>query len=432
MYRSEITVCMRYAFGAVPSDLERRFNRFRGRRELVEPWKLPGYLYHKLAKETWRTNYIHGFYTGTDLPVGRTLITTPIEPFYRDPTRYDPRPGKWSKVENARSFSRQGYESDIYHLLDTTVEPTSYDEYDVLFGDGKNFVTYAEQVPDDTVRICYRGGMHWSQRVAAYERRLDELEARKGVRIEASRPAILAENEATELADVLLVMGDDRTAETFRTAGVDIPIHTIHTTHPPGYEFDPERRDYEDARRNFLWFGGTGPVLKGLDRVLDVFAELEEVTLYVCGPVERAEAFTDLYNEELYHTDNIETVGWVDVRSRTFKRIIEQCAYHIYPSGSEGSSGAVANCMWRSLVPIVTEAVFGETDDWGLSLADDDLETIRETVMTAANRDPDSVRSMAHRAATTAREIYARERYSREIDDIFRTILTDADRPITE
>ena len=423
MYYTKIILNMFGISGALPLEIERPFNRLNGRRELVEPWKLPGYLYHKLAKETWRTSYIHDFYTESNPPLGQALITTPIEPFYRDPTRYDPRPGKWSKIENARSFSRLGFSSDIYDILDSTVGPATYEEYDVLYGDGENFVTYAKNTPEDTLRICYRGGMHWSQRIAAYEKRLDDLAERKGVRIEPSRPAILAENEATELADALLVMGDDHTAATFRDAGVDVPIRTIHTTHPPGYDFDPDQREYEDARTNFLWFGGTGPVLKGLDRVLDVFAGLENVNLYVCGPVENAGAFTELYDTELYHTDNIETVGWVDVRSRTFRRILKRCAYHIYPSGSEGSSGAVANCMWRGLVPIVTQEVFADTGDWGISLADAGLDTIRDAVMDAATRDPTEVRQLARNASETAKHRYDRQRYTNTIDTHLRDLL---------
>lgn len=404
----------------------------KGRRELVEPGKLPGYLYHKLAEEIWRDPFVLDFYKGRGSPLGSALVTTPIQPFFRDPTKYDPRPGKWSKIENARSLSRLGYSADVYDIANQAVGPDEFEQYSVLFGDHQNFVRYATELSDDSLKICYSGGMHRSQLHQAYRSRLDELAERRGVRINATRSSLLEDNPATDLADAIVVMGDEYTAETYRTAGFDGPIHNIHTTHPPGYDFDPGRRDYEQARKNFVWLGGMGPILKGLDRVLEVFARLEDLQLYVCGPIKEAPEFVNLYEKELYDTENIETVGWVDVRSRTFESIVEQCAWHVYPSGSEGSSGAVASTMWRGLAPVVTREVISEVGDWGVALPDADVETIASVVQECAHRDPASVERMVRSSADAARRLYGRDRYSNVIDTILRSILTDAGLPVRE
>ncbi|MHC5721439.1 MAG: glycosyltransferase, partial [Nostoc sp.] len=98
----------------------------------------------------------------------------------------------------------------------------------------------------------------------------------------------------------------------------------------------PDEKDFEAVRKNFLWFGGSALVLKGLDLVLDAFAQMPEYHLTVCGPVSNDQEFEQAFYKELYETPNIHTYGWIDVSSPDFLKVTNNCLGLVYPSVSEG------------------------------------------------------------------------------------------------
>lgn len=400
---------------------------YRDRRELVEPWKLPNYLYHKIAKELWRKDYILDFYEGDGVPDKRALLLTHITPFYRDPIKYDPRPGRWSKTENARVLNEFGFSVDIYNILGSEHPPDRLDEYDLIIGSGRDFTEYAQKASDDCLIVLYATGMPQTYVSQAYRDRIDEIEQRTKTDFSPERPSLLTESSLETVADAVIVMGDEYTARLFEQSAPGTPVYSISTTHPQGYETDIESKDYDQARKNFLWFGGTGAVLKGLDRVLDVFDQRNDVNLYVCGPVRNNTSFFELYEDILYENENIHLMGWTDIRSSRFERLADTCGYMIYPSAAEGSSGAVAVCRWRGIVPIVTTEVMADTDGWGVSLSDDSIETIDETVSELAAIDPAKLASMTRTNYDAARQQYAQDRYTERLRTIFTELFDEFD-----
>lgn len=400
---------------------------YRDRREFVEPWKFPMYLYHKIAKELWRKDYIHDFYVDNGESNKKALLITHITPFYRDPEKYDPRPGRWSKVENARILNKFGFSVDIYNIIDSGELPENIEKYDLIMGKGPKFERCARRANDDTLIILYATGMPQQQVVDSYKKRIAEIENRKKIEFSPERPNFFNEASGEKLADVIIVMGDGYTARMFEKYVPEKPVYNVSTTHPPGYESDIENKDYNQARTNFLWFGGTGAVLKGLDRVLDVFDQRTDVCLYVCGPIRNNSSFFELYEEIIYENDNIYPMGWTDIRSPRFKKLVTKCGYLIYPSATEGSSGAVAACRWRGVVPIVTKEVIAETDGWGVTISDAKISTINKKVTKLARINPDELASMTHRNYEAAREQYSQEHYTERMNEILDEVVEKFD-----
>jgi glycosyltransferase involved in cell wall biosynthesis len=400
------------------------FNRYyRDRKELVEPWKFPLYVYHKIAKETWRNCYIHDFFDTESELDRRALLITHITPFYRDPERYDPRPGRWSKVENARLLNEFGFSVDVYDIVDTEKYPDDLSKYDLIMGKGLKFEQCAREASDDCLVVLYATGMPQKQVAESYRERIEALEDRKGVDFTAERPALLSEESEEMLADVIISMADNYTADLFREYYPDKPVYNVPMTHPPGFEADLETKMYDEARKNFLWFCGTGAVLKGLDRVLDVFDNREDTQLYVCGPIRNNPDFFELYEEVIYTNDNITPIGWTDIRSPRFTRLADKCGYLLYPSATEGWSGAVAACRWRGVVPILTKEVIAETDDWGVTLSDASISTIADAVETYSQIAPEELESMTRANYDAAREQYSQHRYTQQLTEVFTEIL---------
>ena len=90
-----------------------------------------------------------------------------------------------------------------------------------------------------------------------------------------------------------------------------------------------------------MFLASYGQVLKGLDIVLDVFSKTPDLKLYVCSNFEQEKDFCKLYNKILFNSENVKAIGFIDVNSKVFENIIDECSYLIAPSSTEGCSGSV-------------------------------------------------------------------------------------------
>jgi glycosyltransferase involved in cell wall biosynthesis len=224
-------------------------------------------------------------------------------------------------------------------------------------------------------------------------------------------------------------LGNKFTVDTYKYAKK--PIYPISISATFVYP-RPERKNFEACRKSFLWFGSHGFVHKGLDLVLEAFAEMPEYRLTVCGPFGRGveQEFEKFFHKELYDTPNIRTVGWVDVASMDFLNIAESCVGLIYPSCSEGQSGGVVTCMHAGLIPMVSRASGIDMGDFGFLLQDCSVATIREDVSNLSRLTAEDLRSRGRRTWEFARAHHTRKSFSDGYRAFVRTILaTYGERP---
>jgi glycosyltransferase involved in cell wall biosynthesis len=131
----------------------------------------------------------------------------------------------------------------------------------------------------------------------------------------------------------------------------------------------------------------------------------------------------------MYETDNIETVGWVDVTGTAFRDIARRCVATIYPSCSEGGGGSVITCMHAGLIPVVTEEASVDVDDFGTVLPTASAGAIREAAREIAGTDADTLERRARAAWTFARERHTRERFAAEYEKfVSETVLPALER----
>lgn len=373
------------------------------------------------------------YYTGDGpVPEKRVLLSYLTKPFRIDPDapEFYARQDRWQTIAIAEAFNELGYVVDACRYDDPDGAPRPLEAYDALFGFEPNFEAFAAEMPDELPKIYYAIGAHWSFRNPAEHRRLDQLADRCGSRIEPERT--LPESNAPALADAIVVTGDHYTGDdefitdTYRNAIGPTPIYHVRIS---GFEFlnsAVTETDFETARNNFLWFGGSGSVLKGLDLALEAFAGFEDKQLYVCGPVTDNEAFVELYETELYETPNIHLEGYVNVTSDRFTELTRNCGYVLNPSASGVAvPSALITCMHRGVVPIFTTEFEAPAVDWGIQLPDTEVETVRKTVETAAARSPDDCKAMARRAREYIEANHTRETYSNDMWTALSSILQD-------
>jgi glycosyltransferase involved in cell wall biosynthesis len=242
----------------------------------------------------------------------------------------------------------------------------------------------------------------------AERNRLKELEKRRGATLITRRQIPVSKNLI--YADFLEGFGNKTIRATYANAGKSIfpiPISAVKL-----FDF-PEDKDFDTARTHFLWFGGGGAVLKGLDLVLEAFVKNPSLYLHICGPVAAEKDFVETYKKELYETPNIHLYGRIDATTDLFKKIIDTCGALIYPAFSEGTSGAVVQTMHAGIVPIITpETGIDEETGGMIIIKNPTVDSVSEAINVFSTIQPKKIKDMAHEVWSYARAHYTRESFS--------------------
>ncbi len=271
----------------------------------------------------------------------------------------------------------------------------------------QNFQRNAQLLNRDCLKILHIDTANWLFNNSAEYRRCLEVQKKRGVSLKSFRPC--EPNWAIEYADCATILGNDFTVSTYEYAGkplfrVPIPTCTVSPW--------AAHKDYDQCRNNFLWLGSYGLVHKGLDLVLEAFAEMPNYRLTVCGGLEKELEFKKAYHRELYQTPNIRTIGWVDVASKKFPQIANECVGLIYPSCSEGQSGAIVTCLQAGLIPVISNESGVDVQDFGFLLNGYSVNEIKTSIHTVSPLSSQELESRAHKALEYARANHSRDNFS--------------------
>ena len=338
---------------------------------------------------------------------GRVLLSYKTEPFVEYEAKEQFHTNIWECREIARIFLKLGYMVDVIDWFNRSWKPKKKYRYCVDLG--LNLERMEPLLGSGCPKIFHATTSHWLFNNNAEQQRLLELQKRRGVLLRSRRS--LAPNSAIEHADFCTLLGNEVTESTYAFAKKKIcriPISTTHT-----YSF-PENRDFEKAKKSFVWLGGVGMVHKGLDLALEAFARLPEYRLFVCGDVAAEKDFEDAYRKELYDTENIKTLGKVDVGSNLFKSLVSTSATLVHPSCSEGQSGSVIVSMHAGLIPVVSRNSGVTVGDFGILIEKETVEGMAQAIQRIATMPSRELEERARKAWQYAREHHTRERFSEE------------------
>ena len=313
----------------------------------------------------------------------------------------------------AEAFRSLGYNVDVIDYRNVAFKPEK--NYTFFVSARTNFAQIAAQLNHDCIKIAHLDTAHFLFNNAAAYRRLLELQQRRGVTTASMK--WIEHNYAPESADYLTVLGNGFTESTYSYSKKPIfrlPVPTPNTC-PPCF-----KKDFNHYKNRFLWLGSKGVVHKGLDLVLDVFSELPDHYLTVCGPLDdpAEREFQRAYYRELYETPNINTVGWVDVSSQQFIDITSKCCALIYPSGSEGQAGAVITCLQASLIPLVSYESGVDVGDFGIILTDSSHAEIKDVIMRISEKPDLELAEMSRGAYECAISNHSKENYLKEFQKV--------------
>ncbi len=350
---------------------------------------------------------------------GNILISYHIKPFLLKPGEPIPNShtSQWRCLQIARTFLDLGYSVDVIDSHNHVFQPKK--SYALFVGIRINFDRIAGLLNSDCIKIVHLDTAHWVHNNYSTYRRKLELQQRRGITIKGS-DRIVEKTLALENADCVTVCGNDFNVNTLRYS--DKPIYKLPQSPPAVYPW-PDDKEFNACRANFLWFGSHGFVHKGLDLVLEAFAEMPDHHLYVCGPLQREKDFVAAYHKELYQTPNIHAVGWVDVERPEFTAIANKCLGLVYPSCSEAGPGNVIVCMHAGLIPLVSYESSVDVEDFGVMFKDNSVNTIKTSVQMVSNLPSGQLLQMARKAWEFARANHTREKFTEDYKELVSNLL---------
>ncbi|MCQ8894112.1 MAG: glycosyltransferase [Methanolinea sp.] len=342
-----------------------------------------------------------------------SYITLPFRIGADNPAFYT-HTNTWECLQIAKTWLNHGFNVDIIDWDNHSFVPKK--DYDVFIDIHSNMERIAPLLKKNCLKILHITGSHWSFQNNAEMKRLSELKIRKGVQLKPRRQ--VPPSLGIEYADCATILGNKFTQSTFAYSGKPLYQIPLSTT----VQFPFFVKDFNKIRKNYLWLGSSGMVHKGLDLVLDAFSQMPDYHLFICGPVDQEKDFHDLYYKELYQSQNIETMGFIDIRSDKFLNIIKNTCALIYPSCSEGQAGSVITCLHAGLIPVISEQSGVDIDGFGILLNNNSIEEIISSIKYLSNKPKEELESMSRNAWDYARIHHTRENfakcYNTFVDDI--------------
>lgn len=321
-------------------------------------------------------------------------------------------------AEIAAAFRDLGFRVEIVDYRDRDYLPP--DDTVVAIDIHGNLERWHPALTQRCKRVLHATGAHWLTWNEAEAARLLEIFRRRGVCL---RPRRTAEpSRGIEVCDLATVIGNEWTMSTF--AAAKKPLHRVRLSSAYTYDWAKDR-DFETARRSFVWLGSYGMVHKGLDLALEAFARMPDYKLTVCGRAEKEEDFFDAYRRELTGLPNIRYAGWMDLASAEFDKIRRTHAGMIYPSSSEGCAGSIVHCAHAGLVPLVTRETGFEIGSFGFRVEEGTVDAVCEAVQSMVSEAPSQTEARARAAWDFVRSEHTQERFRREYREFAADLVRD-------
>ena len=312
-------------------------------------------------------------------------------------------------------FDELGYIVDIYDYKYS--RKINLNNYDVVFGIGQLFEKTISLKCKNIKFIYYATGAYFCFQNRAEINRLNMLYERKNILLQPKRFIEQSMFMSSHLADYIVMIGNNWTKNTFEFS--NCPKFTVpHSVFNPKWKSELKPK-VTSNNKNFIWFGGTGLVHKGLDLTLEVFKDLHDFNLYICGPKE--DKFFELYKNEL-SLPNINFLGFVSINSLTFKKVANKCNFSIFPSCSEGCSGSLLQTMNLGMIPIATIETGADFLKHGYAI-DENIDEIRRVVVQASKLDQQKLTEFSNANINFIKSNHTLENYDLKMKKILREIL---------
>ena len=265
-------------------------------------------------------------------------------------------------------------------------------------------------------KIYYATGAYYKHQNKMVKYMTDMFNVKFNSRIPYRR--LVASHNSCELSDYILQIGSDFTIETY-------PIELRHKISKirQSVQYQSKILPIEFARENeFVFMGSVGNALKGIGSLICYFSDHKDYIIHIIGPMEQdvLEALRPTL------TSNILFHGFMDVNSEDYLQILKKCNFLIYPSGSEGSPGAVLNLMRNGMIPLVSRwAAFDEIENYGFLLDNVDEESIGKAINWAISQSETDILRMKKKASNYVKNNFSLNFFSCNFKSYIESIIME-------
>ena len=249
-----------------------------------------------------------------------------------------------------------------------------YNKFDIIFGLEPNFEKII-RYNKNAKKVYYATGAYFEHQNLMIKKRTDCFNQKYDTNCPYSRTVIA--HKSPMIADEILQIGSKYTIDTYPEE-LQSKISLIDQSSNFQIDFQQEKKEQSINQKEFVWFAGSGSILKGLDIVVDYFCSHTEYTLHVIGKVDKLV----MDKLKLYSYNNIICHGFMNIYSEQFLSIAYKCAFSIYPSASEGGCpGTVIQLMTLGVIPILSKwAAFDDIKEIGYLVDDLNVGSIEDGV----------------------------------------------------
>jgi hypothetical protein len=333
-------------------------------------------------------------YHGTD----KVLICYITRPFKKYITRSHTNEQEVMTI--AKTFNKLGYGVDVIDY--NAGSKINYSKYKIIFGFGD---AYKRSFCDSRFvgkRILHLTGANPNFSNFAEAKRAKYFFERHQKFIITRRRVYWDWIYSLVNSDAVFVLGNEWTLSTYKNMHPKLfllPVPCVALNLPSIKE-----KNYNEGRKNFCWFAGSGALHKGLDLVLDAIETLgDDFHLDVCGPISNETDFIAHYEECLFDNPKITYHGFVDVDSEKMISIILNNNFVIMPSCSEGGGSSVITCMSGGLIPIVTPEASVNIGNFGFLIPEGTVESTAKMMLKASSEPSDKLKKMSLKASEYAK-----------------------------
>lgn len=323
----------------------------------------------------------------------------------------------WQTKELTKIVGEFGYNVDV---IDYNAAKIKFNKkYDLIIDlHPRSSNIYSDFLAERCVRIAYITGSNPDFSNGAEQARIEALLRRRGTCVQDRRKAQLLEKDVLESFAAMFFIGNPYNLNSF--SGYNLPqVFFIKNT---GYDFLHSEEFSNKSPTNFLFLASTGQVHKGLDLLLEIFARKKHLNLFVLSLYEKEEDFCKIYEKELFNSTNIHPMGFLDIKSKEFRSVIQKCSYVLLPSCSEGISGSVLTAMSGGLIPLVSREC-GFEDDEVNHFEDCSLESLSSAIESFSRKSLEWIAAESKRTVEIVRTRYNENNYKESIRAALRQTL---------
>jgi len=313
-------------------------------------------------------------------------------------------------------LSSYGYSIDLINCNDINVLPLiKRKKYDLILGFGETFYQMATYNPG-AISIYYLTENPPDFSFNKEEERLHYYYQRHGQKFKYTRSGKFYQiKHIKKRYDFAITMGEvNLLTNLYSNPYFIFPTGLVNSR----YVFSP--KNHSASRKNFLWFGSIGAVHKGLDLLIDLFFQYDDIVLHVCG-LDKKEKKALSFPKK----NNIIDYGHIDVNSDLFLTLIDKCSYVVLPSCSEGCSTGILTGMLHGLIPIVLKDVgFNNLGQHAIFLNDFKIEYLKEKFNEIADFNPLVLNQFSKDVFDFARNNFTITNFRQSFREIFANILS--------